>query len=711
MIFRIPLIFALALVPAPLSAQATVQPIGVSDADALAEQVRRLGANPLDLDALLTAAELSLKLDDLSAAGSFLARAEKISPTGARGLAIRGAILVRSERPGEALRQFAQAEALGLAPARFAADRGLAYDLIGDQPRAQREYRLALRDGGGGDETQRRYALSLGISGKQREALDELAPAVRRNDRAAWRTRAFVLAMGGDAAEASRIASTMMPPGSAQGLKAFFDELPRLPAIDRAFAVHFGEVRASSARLTDARLAPPLAPLPAEPAPVQVAAVVTPVPPRDKGKRKDEKLKPGRVAITYAPTPAPTVVAADVPSQPPAYQAPIYQPPIYQPPVRSQLVVAANTADRPLTPGEQASLAAATLRPRSRRNSRPPAPVAVTPPPAPLVKATEQTVAAAAPIRPQPQRPVEVAAVVPTPSPVPDPVRTATPGSPASVAASAGGQASALAVAPVTLAMPRFVTPTPAVMGPPETASTPAVQPAATTATPTTPPPAVLAPAAPSPAAAAVTTTPLAPLVSPPPGHLATVVMPAPRPARTRSRADDILAKIVANLSIPAAELGVDKAATPGKPSRVDKSAPDTKPVPEKKSPAERKADAKKALADRKAAAEKKALAEEEAAEKRAARAEPARIWVQVAGGANERDLAKAWKSAQARSPVLAGKRGYTTPLHATNRVLTGPFKTDAEARAYVNQLAKSGVSAFSFTSDAGQKVSRLGGK
>ena len=85
---------------------------------------------------------------------------------------------------------------------------------------------------------------------------------------------------------------------------------------------------------------------------------------------------------------------------------------------------------------------------------------------------------------------------------------------------------------------------------------------------------------------------------------------------------------------------------------------------------------------------------------------------MQVAGGANEGDLAKAWKSVRAKAPAaLAGKQGYTTPLRATNRVLTGPFKTDAEARAYVNQLAKAGVSAFSFKSEPGQKISRLDAK
>ena len=131
-----------------------------------------------------------------------------------------GSILVRSERPGEALRYFTQAEAAGLPPARFAGDRGLAYDLVGDQARAQRDYRLALANAPT-DEIIRRYALSLGISGQRDQALEQADPLLRKTDRAAWRARAFILAMGGDLPEATRIASTMMPPQLAQGLQPF----------------------------------------------------------------------------------------------------------------------------------------------------------------------------------------------------------------------------------------------------------------------------------------------------------------------------------------------------------------------------------------------------------------------------------------------------------------------------------------------------------
>ena len=38
-------------------------------------------------------------------------------------------------------------------------------------------------------------------------------------------------------------------------------------------------------------------------------------------------------------------------------------------------------------------------------------------------------------------------------------------------------------------------------------------------------------------------------------------------------------------------------------------------------------------------------------------------------------------------------------------------FKTDAEARSFVNQLTKQGIGAFTFTSDAGQVVEKLSSK
>ena len=805
--FRRAIALALLLSPAPLLAQTSFQPVTLSDADALAEQVRRLGANPLDLTALLTAGELSVRLEDLNAAGSFFARAEKIDPRNGRAKAGEAAILVRSERPAEALRYFGYAEGYGYPLARFASDRGLAYDLLGDPGRAQRDYKLAqaTRDD---PETRRRYALSLAIAGRQAQALEQLAPLIRQNDRAAWRSRAFVLAMGGNAAEASRIAQTMMPPGSAAGLASFFAQLPRLPATDRAFAVHFGEVRPTPQRLADARLAPQQAPLALDPLPVQVAAVApAPVKKSKRDKRRDRDRRVEVAALAPAP------VVAALPS-PPAYQAPAYAPYAAGTPVR----------DRPLTAGERASLAAAGVRNLPVRPSRPstptytapartlspaeqaslaaasgrsPAPVAAAsiapvqvPPPrreptvlasvaptprpgftaqpvqpvrstqvasAPGVATVPTTTPPAALIAPTtPRAPVVLAGAMPTPTPV-----QTTPVAPPTVALTSPSVASAPgATAPtVAQASPGFSTSpvTPSIAGPvagplnstelaranaarsvtvaptigstaPSAvalASTVAPSTATTTAVEVTPGalPAIETIAALPPAPVAMAAQP-APITSPAPiatptRPVAVTRAPAPRARPGRGDADSILAKIVAGLTIPAAELDVAPTrVTPGegRPLTVaarraaDRKAladkAEAKPADDKKSTAV----SRKALADKKAAADKKALAAKEAADvKKAERAQPPRIWVQVAGGANEAGLASAWKIMKGKAPgVLGGKQAYTTPLRATNRVLTGPFKTDAEARAYVNQLAKSGVNAFTFTSDKGQKITKL---
>ena len=305
-----------AAMPAVVAAQVVVQPLGFTDADRLAAMVKRLAINPAELGALIEAGELSLRLDDLSGAASLFARADQIDPRSGRVKAGMARILVRAERPGEALRYFGMAERLGLAPAAFAADRGLAYDLLGEQERAQRDYRLALK-AGPTDETVRRYALSLGILGRRDLALEQLAPLLRHADRAAWRARAFVLAMAGDAGEASRIATTMMPPGMATGLQPFFQRLALLPAIDRAFAVHFGEVRATPERLADARLTPVLPALGPDPDAPRVMLAAAAPPSREdrrrarggRNKRRDAAIEVARrsEAVPAQTIPAPRV--------------------------------------------------------------------------------------------------------------------------------------------------------------------------------------------------------------------------------------------------------------------------------------------------------------------------------------------------------------------------------------------------------------------
>jgi hypothetical protein len=185
-----------------------------------------------------------------------------------------------------------------------------------------------------------------------------------------------------------------------------------------------------------------------------------------------------------------------------------------------------------------------------------------------------------------------------------------------------------------------------------------------------------------------------------------------PGPARV-GQEDNVLASIVAGITIPGEELQivnvapVDPIPAPAPEPVRPEPKPVVKPAPKpetvkpaaKPKPEPVKPDAKAKKPDPKA---KKPEPKP--------KVEPARIWVQVAGGANEASLPKAWKAVVAKAPAaFRGKSGWSTPLRATNRVLAGPFKTTAEAQNFVNALRKADVSGFVFTSEAGQKVTKLG--
>jgi len=826
--FLLPVLVA--AVPAAAMGQAVVQPLGFSDADRLAAAMRRLAVNASDLGALIEAGELSLRLEDFSGAASLFARADKIDSRNGRVKAGMASILVRAERPGEALRYFQLAESLALAPATFAADRGLAYDLIGEQERAQRDYRLALKTRPD-DETVRRYALSLGISGKRDLALGQLAPLLNHADRGAWRARAFVLAMTGDTAEASRIATTMMPPGMATGLQPFLQRLASLPPADRAFAVHFGEVRATPERVADARLTPVLAVLGPDPdAPRLVAAAAPPVVPQGKRDKKHKSRDAARqvAAVTAAAAVQPVQPAPPPPAVTVARAVPLQPAPT--------AVLAAGQATAPSAWPTRAGTApvsafptAPTTRAITALAGAPPRPVAAAtqpyvspagagsaqvaafaPPPTVLAGATvagpSTQPAAPATLGSTPAQvlPVPATASISTPRAIPSAPSSATvtllPQS--STATQSANATSPMGVA-VRPSQTATVSPLPvravaATIAPaPTIAAAPLVASAGVNASAVVAPVApAVAPVSPPPAIATVAVPPSA-AAMPVSSSGAAEVTPAPVPV-VRAGDDKVLAQIVANLAIPATELGItgparpsaeaplpaaglaqatavarqddaekkaaierlaprstaperpteEQAAAERKSARVpspvikravakadardasagtDKAASvDKKPVRDRKhGKSEPDTDAPKTLVDKAAdkhakpagntAAERKAAAAKAAAdqaaadEKKAARANPERVWVQVAGGASEGDLSRAWKAAKAKAPeAFAHRSGYTTPLRATNRVLAGPFKTDAEARSFVNKLAKKGVSAFTFTSDKGQPVSKL---
>lgn len=229
---------AAAVVPAPVAAQGGYAAYGETPAAALARHVRTLASDPKDFSALIGAGKAAIDLGDTQAAAGFFARADEVNPRSPLPQAGMGAVSVANGEPRAALPYFARAQQLGAPVATFGADRGLAFDLMGQQGQAQADYRAAL-GGPDGDEARRRLALSLAISGDKAGALQALAPLAARGDMAVNRCRAFVLALTGDSAGAM-VAIDRAMPGSWSRISPFLQRLPSLPASQKAAAVNLG---------------------------------------------------------------------------------------------------------------------------------------------------------------------------------------------------------------------------------------------------------------------------------------------------------------------------------------------------------------------------------------------------------------------------------------------------------------------------------------
>jgi len=559
----------MALTPAGVAAQPSPPPpLPVQPSDPLADHLRTLAHNPHDLDALIGAGQSALSVGDATAALSFFGRANDVAPYDGRVKAGLGSALLLLERPDDALRLFGEAIALGIPQSQIAVDRGLAYDLRGDQASAQRDYRLALRDGQG-DELVRRYALSLGIAGQKSEALNQLDPLLRKQDQAAWRDRTFILAMNGDVRSANAITRAVMPQ-QADAMAPFLKRLAGFTPAQRARAVTYGampeDVRAAVAipsnviTPTQIAVAAPVRPPVAAPVPLASA--------------------PRAVLPAPIPTPAPPPVA--VPTTPPPVAVPL--PP------------------KPLV-------------------SLPPVPVLS--PPAPVVST-----------------PIETRIITPPP---PQPIERA----------------------PVAVAVAR-PTPPPTAPAPP----------------PITPPPA-----------------PTVAVVVPPAPALAAAVTsrPAVVTAQPRFALSSLLDGVKPEPITPAAHVPTDRELSAARLAARRKQAEKERADAEAKAKADAEAKAKKA---------------EEDAQRAAERRNPARAWVQIAGGNNRAGFARTWaKLKDGHTALFEGRNAYYTPLNRTYRILVGPFDDAGDARDFVNKLQKAGLSGFTFNSDAGQEVIKIGSK
>ncbi|SCW40046.1 Sporulation related domain-containing protein [Sphingobium faniae] len=383
-----------------------------SGAASLNSHLSRLASNPRDVGSLIGAGEAALELDDPRAAAGFFARAEAIQPNNGRIKAGLGRVMLKMQNPAEALRLFDQAARMGYPDTAFLSDRALARDLTGDQAGAQRDYQAALQKTPDDPELIRRYAASLGISG-QVEASDKvLQPLLYKSDRAAWRYRAFILAMNNKQADAKKIADQTMPAQLANALTPYMQKMPYLTAAQKAAAVHFGHFPTNVG--TRMAAVTPTAPPPsaATPAPGAPGAAV-PGPSTARADRRSRNAARGTARVAQATADrAPAVSSPATPAATASAQTRTVQPqPDPSRPVASPAQAPSQARQVQATPP---SMRQAEVAPPA--SSSGPASSSVQGPPAPGFESTQIARApAAAPV--QPANPLNTATLARAPVP------------------------------------------------------------------------------------------------------------------------------------------------------------------------------------------------------------------------------------------------------------------------------------------------------
>ncbi len=625
-----------------------------------------LSRSPKDVNALIEAGKSAIEIGDGDAALSFLARAEELAPNDGRVKAALGSALMLVERPADALRLFNEATALGVPDFVIARDRGLAYDLRGDSRNAQRDYQLALRQAPD-DEVVRRLALSLGISGDRDQALRLLDPLLRKQDPTGWRARAFVLAMNGDVRGAEAIAAQVMPAGMAETMRPFLRRLASLNASDRALAVNYGTmpgdgrqqvasaeplIRSSGGLIPAPDLAPTVTP--------DSAAASRKTEPVSKAPRR----RPGRTEVAAASPPSSAgpgfsdIFAKSIAAPASSTGVNDQVPPPVQPESKPLGVRLDQRVGKRIGPVDPARLSP-QVRDLMGGSADSPAPSVQQVPESVFTRRELSPVTVAAAERqPQAQRPPVKRA------PEPEELDQQT------------APVFEVPAAPVAVdPPPREVVPAAAVN---PIRETPPAQPVAVAAvTPQSAPERVVA-------------------ASPPTAILPAKVAVAPR--EVASGLAGILADVQPEPESAAAPL----------PSSVE--------IKLQRLAAQRKV----ADAAAKVKAEKEALAKAEkdkadraAAElAKAAKLHPPRVWVQIATGANESGLGITWKRIKDKAPdAFKGLTASYVPFKATNRILVGPFKGNSDARALVTAMGKAGISGNTFSSEAGQEISKIASK
>lgn len=639
---------------APVVARPVVQALPSADSKRLATALATLGRDPRNLAALIEAGDAARALQDFDAAIGFYRRADEASPGNARVKAGLGSAFALSGDPVSAIPQFDAAEKAGATPALISSDRGLAYDLVGDNASAQRYYAMALASAAGAqaDELRTRLAVSQAIGGQGDAAYATLLPLLNKQDKPGWRTRAFTLAIEGDTTEAVDVAQKILPAPLAENIAPYLRYMPRLTRAQQAAAANLGRFpRASEVGRDDARIAAY--------APPSATAAGSGLIPRGEplgGTRiagaAAPKVDRSRTARTTKTTSSRTRSAAAGSTSTPA----------------RPVTVAAADPDRVAPPEVNPTIERGTgeLPPVGRRVELPP----VTETPRPATPAPTLTSSPA-------PRPTPTATLASTPAPTPTRLAQATP------AATAPAPGFDLA----RVSAPRPATPPPSSLTP-------------------TPTPAPARAATPAPASAPPPATPPAPGPSQP--SLSEIFADLGKPtieAVPTSGAVDIR-KITPALPPPRVEPKVEEAKAADTPDAkaAAAKAKDAKAL----DPKAKAKDASTRAAEAKAAADAKAKAK-----KPAPPAHPSRIWVQIGVGRDKDAIAFDWRRYNREAPALfKGRQPYITDMGRTNRILVGPFTTQKAATAFLSDAKKQGFSdALPWTSPAGQVVDALPAK
>lgn len=648
---------------APFSS-AVVQPLPSQQSYQLNAALTRLAANPRDISALIDAGNAALSLGDNDAALGFFGRADQLSPNDPRVKSALASALVKNEDPFGAIPLFEAAERAG-ALGNLAGDRGLAYDLVGDNVTAQRYYRQALATAPQNDEVVRRLALSQAIGGDRKGADATLLTQLRRNDPAAWRTRAFMLAILGDTEEAVKIATGTMPRDLSDAMVPYLRYMGRLTPAQQAAAANFGHFpRAAQIGRDDPRVAryAALNPRRAAPVPTVLAAKSDAGAKKAKSDRVERRRErtavrdPGTKGVprtqavetrqtaalsptpkpTPAPAPAPTLITRTAP--PVRVAAATVPPPVYSRPAEARLPVTTAPAPSQLPPPAKAQ--------------------------------TQATVGPA------------FASLAIKPTALPPTVTSSPSASP--------GEVSAPSTAPA------LVQPGPIVTAAQSTASAlDLARQAQQSAT---------SPGVPAGPVATVSTAAAAPAL--------VASRPPPEPRRDLAAAfSDFRPPVEEQLAPVAVDISKFPARTK-KPGLADERGP----IPDAPTGTRRTAAAEpavstlgKKLIDPKTGKAIKVPDKSAKVTKPVVPSHPSRIWVQLGVGRNKDALGFDWrKLGKAQADLFKGRKPWTTPWGQTNRLLVGPFETQAAASAFLKEARKKEGDAFVWTSPAGQAVDAL---